>query len=71
MGAVSSAFALATFPSVHILSFRFTYENPLWQTEKALHNTSLNFPSTVDLNYRLLEVGYVNQVIQSLSYKRI
>ena len=55
MGASSSAFVLAMFSSAHILSFRFklTNENPrnflkLWQTEKALHNTSLNFPSTVD-----------------------
>ena len=28
MGAVSSAFGLATFSSVHILSFQFTNENP-------------------------------------------
>ena len=71
MGAVSSAFIWAAFSSVHILSLQFTNENflKLWQTEKALHNRSLNFPSTVDQNYRLLKVGYVNQVIQSLSYK--
>ena len=70
MGAVSSAFVLATFSSAHMLSFPFIYESPktlkLWCTDKALHNMSLNFPSTVDENYKLLKVGYVNQVIQSL-----
>ena len=61
--------------TVHILSFWFTNEIPKtfenYGRLKALHKTSLNFPSTVDYNYRLLKVGYVNQVIHSLSYKRI
>ena len=37
--------------STHVV-FRFTNESPktlkLWRTDKALHNTNLNFPSTVE-----------------------
>ena len=48
MGAVSSAFVLATFSSVHILSFRFTNKNPKTFENYGGLRKHLNFPSTVD-----------------------
>ena len=66
MGAVSSAFVLTTLSSVHILYFRFTDKNPKTFENYGRLRKRLNFPSTVEYNYRLLKVGYVNQVIQSL-----
>ena len=78
MGAVSSAFLLATFSSAHILSFPFTNKKPkdflkIWRTEKALHNEfELSFHCRLELQAfegRICESSY--PVFTCVSYKRI
>ena len=67
MGAVSSAFVLATFSSVHILSFQFTYENPKtfetmadWESPSQ-HEFELSFQCRLELQAlegRICESNY-------------
>ena len=67
MGAVSGAFVLATFSSVHILSFRFTDENPKnlktmadWESSSQ-HEFELSFRCRLELQAlegRICESSY-------------